>query len=259
MGIAKHISARAVIQVFLTLLTLGSAITAFLFSLIFKDFVDKMDDNFTGDLVSENLPCIRNTLPECDNGKQDKCWDRCCPAGYECARSPVVGLYCRDGTVECGSKDWCRDFADIPGQCRTEICKADKMVERMTVWAFVMAGFGVLLDIIDVVIFFAAPDAVIFKSTVNVSSSCIKWIAFGIMVGAGGMDFTTELYDSGCYNKTGMQMTAKAGEMLQAYVITQVCSAIFSLVLAPISAYYGGKLVGVPYVKLQHIIARRQG
>jgi len=249
MGLAKQISVRAVIQVFLTLLALASAITAFLFSVLFRDYTDKMNENFKGELVSVNLPCIRNTLPECDNQKVDKCWDRCCPRGYVCGRSPVVGLYCEDGEVKCGDFLWCRDWADIPGQCRTDECQADAMVERMTVWAFVMAGLGVLLDIIDVVMFFAAPDAVVFKSVVNICSSCAKWIAFGVVVGAGTTEFMSKLYDSGCYNKQGMQMVSDAGEMLISYVLMQVLSAIFSLILAPISAYYGGKLVGVPYVK----------
>merc|ERR1719247_2031637 len=119
----------------------------------------------------------------------------------------------------------------------------------MTVWAFVLAGLGVLLDIIDVVMFFAAPDAVVFKSVMNVSSACVKWIAFGVVIGAGSVEFMAKLYESGCYNKDGMKMVNDAGETLIAYLTVQVVSAVFSLVLAPISAYYGGKLVGVPYVK----------
>ena len=59
--------------------------------------------------------------------------------------------------------------------------KVQLSTKLLKVWAFVMAGLGVLLDIIDVVMFFAAPDAVVFKSVVNICSSCAKWIAFGVV------------------------------------------------------------------------------
>lgn len=246
---AQHITFRAVLQVLLTLNTVGSAVMAFCFAVLFRDFTHQMNENFRGELTSPNLPCIRNALPVCDNQEVDKCWNRCCPPGYICQRSPIVGLYCQDDTVSCGDFLWCRDYADVLGTCRTEVCQSDKMVERITVWSYVMAGIGVLLDIVDIVIFCAAPDAVVFKSVMNMSASCTKWVAFGLIVGAGTQDFMTNLYEAQCYNREGMTMTADAGSMLVMYMFTQVVSAILSLVLAPFSAYYGGKLIGVPYVK----------
>lgn len=249
MSVTRFITLRAVLQVLLTVVTVGSAIMAFCFAVLFKDYTNKMNENFKGELISTNLPCIRNALPECDMDREDKCWDRCCPAGYVCKRSPIVGLYCQDGTVSCGNFLWCRDYADVPGTCRTQVCQSDAMVERITVWSYIMAGFGVLLDIVDVVIFCAAPDAVVFKSVMNMASSCVKWVAFGLIVGAGTQDFMTDLYDAQCYNREGMQMTTEAGAMLIMYMFSQIFSAINSLILAPFSAYYGGKLAGVPYVK----------
>jgi len=46
-----------------------------------------------------------------------------------------------------------------------------------------------------------------------------------------------------------VQMVKDAKSMFLSYLICQIISASLSCVLAPFSAYYGGKLAGVPYVK----------
>jgi hypothetical protein len=252
MGAKHYLTLRAFSQLFLTTLTLGTSITAFSLTLLFQQDLDYMNQNFRNSMTSNFEPCIRNTNPDCGNAVMDTCWVAkpwCCPEGYSCQRSPVVGLYCKHGAVDCGNFTWCRDFADISGQCRTSICQKDLLVEKMTGYAFVMAAMGVLLDIVDIVAFAACQDSVVFKSVLNIMSSCTKWVAFGIIVGSGAKEFMTELYVSRCYNKPGMDMVDRAGQTLVAFILMEVGSAVLSLVLAPLSAYYGGKLMGVPHVK----------
>lgn len=255
MSVITHLSPRALVQVFLTLLALGSAIVAFIFSIIFRDYLtNQLDANFKGGLKSEVLPCIRSTLDLCANDRDDQCWDRCCPPGYTCWISPTVGLYCQDGMNVCGGGDTkkfeeCLEYADIPQTCQTPGCRKKEMIHGMTLPAFVLAGAGVVIDTIDGVLFFAAPDAVVCKSFMNLASSCVKWIAFGVVLGAGTQEFMKDLYENQCFNKVGMSTVALTGEYLVSFVVAEVISALLSLVLAPISAYYGGKLIGVPYVK----------
>eukprot|EP00391_Amoebophrya_sp_Ameob2_P007409 CAMPEP_0178987232 /NCGR_PEP_ID=MMETSP0795-20121207/3151_1 /TAXON_ID=88552 /ORGANISM="Amoebophrya sp., Strain Ameob2" /LENGTH=290 /DNA_ID=CAMNT_0020678393 /DNA_START=673 /DNA_END=1545 /DNA_ORIENTATION=- len=256
LSIIKHLSPRAIIQVFLTVLALGSAVVAFVFSIIFQDYLTvQLEANYEGTLKSEILPCIRSTLQDqCNNQINDQCWDRCCPPGYICERSPVVGLYCQDGGTVCGGGEdkkanWCRDFADIPGTCKSEVCQTKAMVHDMTLPAFFLAGLGVVADVVDCVVFFAVPDSVQCKAGVNLFSSCVKWVAFGVILGAGTQQFMTDLYDNQCFNKEGMTMVQETGQFLVSFVVSEVISALISLILAPISAYYGGKLIGVPYVK----------
>merc|ERR1712232_324796 len=189
------------------------------------------------------------TLDDCDNSNVDKCWNYCCPQGYFCARSPIVGLLCQDGQVTCGNHNWCRDFADIPRTCPTETCKNRKMVARVTPWGYFLAAMGIFLDLVDIITIFTLPDAVIFKSGVNIFSSLMKWVAFGMVIGAGTQRFLADLKSAQCYNATGMDMVSKAETCFFSYAVIQVISAILSLLLAPLSAYYGGKLHGVPYVK----------
>jgi len=119
----------------------------------------------------------------------------------------------------------------------------------MTQYAFICSALGVLVDIIDLVTFCACPDAVIFKAVTNMCSSCIKWVAFGVILGSGAKEFMQELIEARCYNDNGMDMVRTASEELLFYIILQVASAVLSLILAPLSAYFGGKLIGVPYVK----------
>lgn len=222
---------------------------------MFRDYLlTQLEANYKGALKSEVLPCLRSTLDVCGNDRDDQCWDRCCPPGYVCQRSPLVGLYCQDGSNVCGGGDpvkfkWCRDFADIPLSCKSEVCQNKAMVHDMTLPAFFLAGIGVVFDVIDCVIFFATPDAVACKAGVNLASSLVKWIAFCVVLGAGTEDFMTELYDNQCFNKDGMAAVQETGQYLVSFVVCEVISGLLSLMLAPISAYYGGKLIGVPYVK----------
>jgi len=138
---------RAVVQLFITGLTLSTAVVAFAFAFVFENYVEQMSENFTGQLRSKNLPCIRATFSsDCDNALVDRCWDYCCPAGYRCARDPIVGLYCQDTTV-CGDPSWCKYFADIPGTCRTQMCKDYQMVKRVTKICYILAAVGIVLDL----------------------------------------------------------------------------------------------------------------
>lgn len=123
------------------------------------------------------------------------------------------------------------------------------MVERMVVWVFVMSGIAVIFDIFDIVMFFAAPDSVMIKATINLLSSLIKWIAFALMLGADVPNYLAEVYAAKCYNAAGQQLVSATQDTATLFIILQVMSAIFSLILSPISGYYGGKFTGIPYVK----------
>eukprot|EP00929_Paragymnodinium_shiwhaense_P011522 TRINITY_DN117349_c0_g1_i1.p1 TRINITY_DN117349_c0_g1~~TRINITY_DN117349_c0_g1_i1.p1 ORF type:complete len:246 (-),score=42.37 TRINITY_DN117349_c0_g1_i1:84-821(-) len=240
---------RALIQLFLTGFTLATAVTGMAFAYVFGNYVDQMSENFRGDLKSVNLPCIRHTLAECDSSQVDKCWDYCCPPGYFCARSPIVGLYCQDGVTNCGDHNYCRDLSDIPLTCPTDTCKEFNMVKRVSTVSYIMSCIGIFLDLIDAITICTVPDLVIFKSGVNIFSSLMKLVAFGCVIGAGTQKFLVDLKEAQCYNADGMTMVTNAEGYFWSYAVVQVLSASLSLVVAPISAYYGGKLQGVPYVK----------
>lgn len=261
-AIARAISCRAVVQVFLTLLTIGSAITAFSFMIVFREhLIVVLDQNFRGQLKNDQgliQPCVRWTLETCANDKDDQCWDKCCPPGYTCRRNPTVGLYCLDGNVDnqCGdgaddleSNNWCMDYADIPNTCQTPTCLDKQMVFNITVPVFFLAGLAMILDVIDGVMFFASPDAVICKAMINIASMIVKWFAFGLIQGAGTQQFMDNLYMNKCFNREGMVVVVTATVYYVGFIVAEVISALLSLILAPLSAYYGGKIIGVPYVK----------
>jgi len=239
---------RAVLQLFLTGLTLATAVVAFAFAFVFENYIEQMSLNFTGEIKSDNRPCLRSTMGDCDNALEDKCWDYCCPMGYRCARDPIVGLLCQD-TFQCGDLDWCKYFADIPGTCRTPMCQDHQMVVRVTKMCYMLAAVGIVLDLMDIIAIIMLPDLVICKSGTNVLASLVKWIAFGLILGAETGSFLADLTQAQCYNQSGQQLVADAESMFISYVIMQIISACLSICLAPFSAYYGGKLSGVPYVK----------
>ncbi|CAK9094424.1 unnamed protein product [Durusdinium trenchii] len=239
---AKRCSTRAVIQIFVTGMCLATAITSFTFAFVFEQFMDQLTENYRGELRSENLPCIRSTLDDCSNAIEDKCLEP--KKGTLGSRSPIVGLYCQDGLTTCGDPNWCRDFADISRTCLTPVCKTNTMITRITAWSYILAAIGIFLDLVDIITIFTLPDAVVFKAGTNVFSSLVKWLAFGLVVGAGTQGFMSELEQARCFNDVGMQLVADAGGLFVSYAIVQVVSATLSLVLAPFSAYFGGKLQG---------------
>mmetsp|Transcript_47770 Transcript_47770/g.127902 ORF Transcript_47770/g.127902 Transcript_47770/m.127902 type:complete len:197 (-) Transcript_47770:162-752(-) len=144
----RRFGVRAILQIVLTGMTLVTACLAFVWAFYFEQFMDEMLKNYKGEPATTFLPCLRSTLDACENSVQDECYTYCCPRGYFCARSPIVGLYCQDGSNECKTFNWCRDFADIPGTCPTVVCKTHQTVLRVTAWSFILAAIGIVLDLV---------------------------------------------------------------------------------------------------------------
>jgi len=230
---AGAVGIRTLLQIILTGLTLCTAITAFTCVFAFGKYTDQMSENFRGELQSTYLPCIRSTLDQCSNASTDKCWSYCCPpaTGYNCFSSPVVGLMCTDSTSQCGDNNWCRDLADIPGTCATEVCKNHVLVTRAATWSYYLAAIGVYMDLVDIITIAMLPDAVVFKSGADITSCFMKSLAFGMVIGTGTSEFMSELEQAQCYNSDGMQLVSDAGAMFIYYAIVQVISAIFSMCL----------------------------
>jgi hypothetical protein len=244
---------RGVVQIVLTCLTLATAVTAFAFAFFFEQNMDDLYENFRGPMVkhggSEYRPCVRATLDTCSNKDHDRCNAACCPAGYDCMIASTVGLYCQERNTKCGDRRWCLDLADILQTCPTETCEYHKMVGRASTWSYILSALGVFLDLSDVITFLRFPDAIVCKSAINVFSSLVKWIAFGSVLGASTASFLSELEAASCFNPDGIALVADSGGVFLSYASLQVISAILSVTLAPFSAYWGGKLAGVPYVK----------
>lgn len=243
-----QVGTRCLVQLILTAAALVTAITSVAFAYAFGQYVDQFFENMRGELRSNNYPCVRSTLDACSNLFEDRCWPYCCPLGFLCQRDPIVGLKCL-ASNSCGDDLWCRDFADIPETCPTEVCQNHNMVKRVSSSSYIISAFGIVLDLLDGIIIWVLPDAVIFKSGVNIFSSLIKWISFGTVVGAGTQSFLADLEDAQCFNADGMSLVTNAQGMFYSYSVAQVISAIISILLAPISAYFGGKLTGNPYIK----------
>jgi len=129
------------------------------------------------------------------------------------------------------------------------MCKDYQMIKRVTKMCYILAAIGIVLDLMDIIAIIMLPDLVICKAGTNILSSLMKWIAFGLILGAATDAFLDELTLAACYNQEGQQMVKDAKSMFLSYTVMQIISACLSIILAPFSAYYGGKLSGVPYVK----------
>ena len=65
----------------------------------------------------------------------------------------------------------------------TQVCITKDMLFRMTAPAMALSALAVFFDVIDTVLFVAAPDVVVCKSGLNLLSSMTKWLAFGVITG----------------------------------------------------------------------------
>lgn len=247
---ARRVSSRAIVQVFLTLLTISSCVSAFVFSIIFRRHInDELQANAGEEFTSNALPCYRKTLDVCNKSIEDRCWSKCCPWGYTCDIDPTVGLYCKNEIPECVENDECLSLADITGECRTPICQRKAMILVMTKISVLFCVLAVILDVVDLFTFCVAPDSVSCKATINLLCSSAKWMAYGVVIGTGTRTFLLDLHTNRCYNVDGQEVVERTILYFMIFSVSIATSAVCSLAEAPFSAYYGGKLIGVPYVK----------
>merc|ERR1712066_425506 len=98
-------------------------------------------------------------------------------------------------------------------------------VIRVTSWTYILAAIGVFLDLLDIITIFTLADAVMFKSSVNIFSSLVKWIGFGVAIGAGVQNFMADLEAAKCFNADGMNLVKDSGGTFISYGLLQVASS----------------------------------
>mmetsp|Transcript_5986 Transcript_5986/g.10267 ORF Transcript_5986/g.10267 Transcript_5986/m.10267 type:complete len:414 (+) Transcript_5986:62-1303(+) len=183
------------------------------------------------------------------------------PDKYQCAKSPLVGLYCQHvnytvldvpeqpcTSVTCSTFDWCRDFIDVSDQCITEPCEQYRRARNYAIPCIVFAGIAILLDFTDIVILCCYNRAAGMKAAVDVTSACVKLIAVLLCVIGGIQDFTNGLVNRGCYVPDGTNLAETTRRDMRSFMTSSIFSMLGSLCLSPLSASWGGKLVDLPFV-----------
>ncbi|CEM00805.1 unnamed protein product [Vitrella brassicaformis CCMP3155] len=246
-------SPRFLIQASLTGAALATGLAALVQAILFLVSVkQEMNENFEGELTkSKNMPCVRKTLDICSIDVETKCGPACCPLpDYTCDIDPAIGLNCRHD-AGCGDDQWCLDWADIHGECKTDVCQQDRLVESLVLWTVITCGIGSLGDMVDILFFLRYKDANIIKTSINVLTGSFKFMSLSITVAAGASHFMEDLSEAKCYagGSEGEKMVDSAVASLLGYTVLIICSAVLSFVTSPFSAYFGGKTRGVPYVR----------
>lgn len=204
------------------------------------------------------------------------------PDQYACMKSPTVGLYCQqldyriplssEGNSSLGSNaseasssrgtlctaatctenfGWCRDFADVPGECLGEACQDFRRAGSFAVACIVFAIAGLLCDAADLLFLVRWRAAAMPKSVANFAGSCLKLLAYLLCLAGGVKDFARVLIDRSCFNGAGNEVAATAQEGIDAFLLCTLITSVGSLVLAPLSMYHGGQLIGLPYARVQ--------
>lgn len=238
---------HAFIQIGLMCFTMSTAVASVAFGYKLRNDVIAMLENYEGDIQSRNLPCVRHTYDACKTVTE--CGISCCPEGYYCSRSPLVGLYCQDYETTCGDRLYCLDYADIVSECHTDICRDKDRISWWTSAAYILACVGIFIDLIEWIQTFALPDITNCKSADNVVSSLIKLLGFGFVIGCGTLRVVKGLQAALCYNAEGNAMLDSAEMNYYFFCVVLFFSSMGSLLEAPISALYGGKLQGTSYLK----------
>jgi len=175
---------------------------------------------------------------------------------YMCAKSPLVGLFCQlresdNGTgctaVTCGADfEWCRDFADIPGQCLSDACQDHERAVSFGIACVAFASLSLFLDAVDVVFLFRWKSAVVPKAGVDFTAACMKIFAHLLCLAGGVYDLTNEVVQRECFNQDGLDMAKKARAACWYFLYSTLLTCFGSLLLAPWSSYWGGHLVNFP-------------
>lgn len=223
------------------------------------------------------------TAGACTNGLRTSCNPdgSCCPraqedpAGlvvrfdhYQCMKSPMVGLYCqlidfktKEETpkpctqVTCPSFEWCRDFADIPNQCLGDACKDYRRTLVVTIASVVFLALGLACDLFDGLVFArhacaTGAGAQVPKTVGNLAAAGLKLLAYLLCLAGGAESFVDTAVQKHCFSEKGHVMVLRAKDGLREMLLCTVLSSAGSLVLAPFSVWWGGKLVNVPYARV---------
>uniref|UniRef100_A0A0G4FEC4 Uncharacterized protein n=1 Tax=Chromera velia CCMP2878 TaxID=1169474 RepID=A0A0G4FEC4_9ALVE len=215
---------------------------------VFLNYVyNVMKKNVFGTVEGDPLPCVRAPLPTCIFA--DSCTSTCCPVGFDCLRDPVVGVACKLSADGCGNFDWCRDFFDLPRTCRPEECRRGERVAEILIFALFGVAVGSLLDLVDFLLYWCGPDRTLLKAGANLSSAIMKFLSLTSMAAVSTMDFMADLGRYRCYDSAGRSLWTSAYAVIISFAICCGLSGLFSLVLAGFSAYWGGRVYGIPYVR----------
>lgn len=152
--------------------------------------------------------------------------------------------------VTCPNFEWCRDFADIPGLCLGDPCKDYRHARDFLIVCIACAGLGFLMDCADLVMLLRWPQAAKQKATANVASACVKLSAYMLLSACGAADFMDELVGKRCFNAEGHELAESAKDGVYLFGMALLLTSAGSLALSPLSMQWGGKLVGLPYARV---------
>lgn len=187
---------------------------------------------------------------------------------YVCQKSPIHGLYCQHRDyrvpvnisiepqgalctqVTCPSFAWCRDLADIPGQCLGDACKDYSRAVDFLILSMVCGGLGLVCDLADLVILLRWPTSAKRKSITNAVGACFKLLAYLLCSAGGTTDFTKELVEMQCHNAEGNKLADSAKDGVELFQMITLLTIAGSLAMAPMSMRWGGQLVGLPYARV---------
>lgn len=199
------------------------------------------------------------------------------PDQYTCMKSPTVGLYCQQVDYRTSPANasasgrnasmplrgalctaatctqnfgWCRDFADIPGECLGEACQDYRRATSFAVACIVFAIAGLVCDVLDLLFLIRWRAAAVPKSAANFVGSCLKLLAYMLCLAGGVKDFARVLINHSCFNGPGNEVATAAQQGIDAFLLCTLIASISSLVLAPLSVYHGGQLIGLPYARV---------
>jgi len=88
------------------------------------------------------------------------------------------------------------------------------------------------------------------KSLLNVISACLKLLGVLTCLAGGVKSFSETLVEQQCFNADGTELVDSIKDGVVRYMIGVASSAAGSLTLAPMSMMWGGRLIGLPYARV---------
>merc|ERR1712039_659379 len=155
--------------------------------------------------------------------------------------------------VGCSSFAWCRDFADIPGECLGDACQDYNRAKAYAIVIAVVAILGLLFDVADVGLLCRPATGPQHKAVLNAAGAFIKFAGFLLCLLGGIHEFVGVAVEKECFNESGNELARDVQVGISSFLLAAAVAAISSFCLAPLSARGRQNLMGLPYAKVQDV------
>ena len=143
-----------------------------------------------------------------------------------------------------GSYSFCRDLANVRGVCESSVCRINQYLLTSLTISLGFFSVGLFIDLTDIAWFRWYPNNVVGKSFCCLGSALVKLIGWGLVLNADSVLFVQSVVTNSCFHAPNNTLII----LLYCLIVFGAISGFASVLGSAVSAFYGGRLTGLPSV-----------